>query len=53
VDLPPLGVARIALRFTLQLVVVADADEQVSVDEIVLLNKDHQRLEHLGLTSGQ
>jgi hypothetical protein len=31
-----------ALRFKLQLVVVADADEQVSVDEIVLLNKDHR-----------
>jgi hypothetical protein len=42
-----------ALRFKLQFVVVADADEQVSVDEIVLLHKDHQRLEHVGLTSGQ
>jgi hypothetical protein len=42
-----------ALRFKLQLVVVADADEQVSVDELVLLHQDHQRLEHVGLTSGQ
>src|SRR5438270_1716185 len=39
-----------ALRFKLQLVVVADDDEQVCVDEIVLLNKEHERLEHLGLT---
>jgi len=38
-----------ALCFKLQLVVVAD-DEQVSVDDIVVLNKDHERLEHLGLT---
>jgi hypothetical protein len=38
-----------ALRFKLQLVVVAD-DEQVSVDDIVVLNKDHERPEHLGLT---
>ncbi len=34
-----------ALRFTLQLVVVAD-DEHVSVDDIVVLNKEHERLEH-------
>ena len=39
-----------ALRFKLQLVVVADDDQQVSVDELVVLNKDHERLEHLGLT---
>ena len=32
-----------ALRFKLQLVVVAD-DEQVSVDELVVLNKDYERL---------
>jgi hypothetical protein len=38
-----------ALRFKLQFVVVAD-DEQVSGDEIVVLDKDHERLEHLGLT---
>lgn len=39
-----------ALRFKLQLVVLADNDEQVCVDEVVVLNKDHERLEHLGLT---
>ena len=39
-----------ALRFKLQLVVLADNDEQVSVDDIAVLNKDHERLEHLGLT---
>ena len=38
-----------ALRLKLQLVVVAD-DEQVSVDDIVALNKEHFQLEHLGLT---
>jgi len=38
-----------ALRFKLQLVIVAD-DEQVFVDDVVELNKDHERLEHLGLT---
>ena len=38
-----------ALRFKLQLVVVAD-DEQVSVDDLVVLNKDYERLEQLGLT---
>src|SRR5438128_4280294 len=39
-----------ALRFKLQLVVLADNDEQVSVDDLVVLNKEHERLEHLGLT---
>src|SRR5918911_313113 len=39
-----------ALRFKLQLVVVTDDGEQVSVDELVALNKDHERLEQLGLT---
>jgi hypothetical protein len=39
-----------ALRFKLQLVVVTDDGEQVSVDELVVLNKDHERLEQLGLT---
>ena len=38
-----------ALRLKLQLVVVTD-DEQVSVDDIVVLNKEHEQLEHLGLT---
>jgi hypothetical protein len=33
-NFPPLGAARMALRFKLQLVVVAD-DEQVSVDDLV------------------
>ena len=39
-----------ALRLKLQLVVVDDDDQQVSVDELVVLNKDHERPEHLGLT---
>src|ERR671926_811819 len=39
-----------ALRFKLQLVGVTDDDEQVSVDELVILTKDCERLEHLGLT---
>jgi hypothetical protein len=39
-----------ALQFKLQLVVVADTDEQVSVDELVVLNKDYERLAQLGLT---
>ncbi len=37
------------LRFKLELVVVAD-DEQVSADDIIVLNKDYERLEHVGLT---
>jgi hypothetical protein len=36
-----------ALRFKLQLVVVADDDQQVSVDDLVVLTKEHERL---GLT---
>jgi hypothetical protein len=39
-----------ALRFKLQLVVVAEDDQQVSVDELVVLDKEHDRPEHLGLT---
>jgi hypothetical protein len=39
-----------ALRFKLQLVVVADDDQQVSVDDLVVLTKEHERLEQLGLT---
>ena len=39
-----------ALQFKLQLVVVTDDDQQVSVDELVVLTKDHEQLEHLGLT---
>jgi hypothetical protein len=39
-----------ALQFKLQLVVVADQDQQVSVDELVVLNKDYDRLEQVGLT---
>ena len=39
-----------ALHFKLQLVVATDDDKQVSVDELVVLSKDHERLEHLGLT---
>lgn len=47
---PSQGAARMALRFKLQLVGVTDNDEQVFVDELVVLNKDSERLEHLGLT---
>jgi hypothetical protein len=39
-----------SLRFKLQLVVVTDDNEQVSVHDVAVLNKDYQRLEHLGLT---
>src|SRR5919198_1007428 len=39
-----------ALQFKLQLVVVTDDDQQVSVNELVVLGKDHERLEQLGLT---
>jgi hypothetical protein len=39
-----------ALRFKLQLVVVTDDDEQVSVDDLIVLNKEHERPEQLGLT---
>src|SRR5437867_10279646 len=38
------------LRFKLQLVAVADDDEQVSIDDVAVLNKDCERLEHLGLS---
>ena len=38
------------LRFKLQLVVVTDDHEQVSVDELIVLDKDHERPEQLGLT---
>jgi hypothetical protein len=38
-----------ALPFKLQLVVVADSHEQVSVDELIVLTKDHEQLEHMGL----
>ena len=41
-----------ALRFRLQLVVVADDDQQVSVDDLVVLTKEHDRLEQVGLTLG-
>ena len=37
------------LRFKLQLVVMTD-DEEMCVDEIVVLDKQHERLEHLGLS---
>lgn len=39
-----------ALQFKLQLAVVTDNDEQVSVDDLIVLNKGHERLEQLGLT---
>jgi hypothetical protein len=37
------------LRYKLQLVVMAD-DEEMCVEEIVVLDKQHERLEHLGLS---
>jgi hypothetical protein len=49
-DLSPQEAARMALQVKLQLVVVTDDGEQVSVDELVVLNKDHERLEQVGLT---
>jgi hypothetical protein len=38
-----------ALHFKLQLVLDTDGDEQVSMDERVVLNKDYERLEQVGL----
>jgi hypothetical protein len=38
------------VRFKPELVVVADDDEPVSVDELVLLTREHERVEHLGLS---
>ena len=49
-SLPVAGVTQMALRFKLQFVVDADDDQQVSVDELVVLDKDYERLEQLGLT---
>ena len=40
-----MGVTHMVLRFKLQLVVVADDDQPVSVDELIVLNKDHERVE--------
>jgi hypothetical protein len=37
------------VRIKLQLVVIAD-DEEVCVDDVVVLDKQHERLEHLGLS---
>jgi hypothetical protein len=37
------------LRFKLQLVVMAD-DQEVCVDDVVVLDKQHDRLEHIGLS---
>jgi hypothetical protein len=42
-----------ALRCKLQRVASADADQQVSVADRIVLTKDHDRLEHLGLTLGE
>jgi hypothetical protein len=39
-----------ALHFKLQLVVVTDDDQQVSVDALVVLGKGYERLEQVGLT---
>ena len=40
------------LRFKLQLVVMSD-DNEVCVDDVVVLDKQHERLEHLGLSLGE
>jgi len=42
-----------ALRFKVQLVVVADDDQQVSIEDLVVLTKDYERLEQLGLTQAE
>jgi hypothetical protein len=47
---PPQGAARMALHFKLQLVRDTDGEEQVSMDELVVLNKDYERLAQVGLT---
>ena len=39
-----------APHFKLQLVLDTHSDEQVSMDELVVLNKDYERLEQVGLT---
>lgn len=39
-----------ALRFTLQLLVVADDDQQVPVDDLVVLDNEYDRPEQLDLT---
>jgi len=41
-----------SLRFKLQLVVMSD-DDEVCVDDVVVLDKQHERLEHLGLSLGE
>lgn len=41
-----------SLRFKVQLVVMAD-DHDVSVDDVVVLDKQHDRLEHIGLSLGE
>jgi hypothetical protein len=39
-----------ALQCKLQLVAIADDGEQVSINDLVVLNKEHERLEQVGLT---
>ena len=41
-----------SLRFKLQLVVMAD-DNEVCIDDVVVLDKQHERLEHVGLSLGE
>jgi hypothetical protein len=38
------------MRVKLQLVMCSDEDHEETVTEVITLNKNHQRLEHLGLT---
>jgi hypothetical protein len=39
-----------ALHFKVQLVAVADDDQQVSLEDLIVLDKEHERPEQLGLT---
>jgi hypothetical protein len=39
----------VSFRFKVQLVVMAD-DQEVCVDDVVVLDKQHKRLEHIGLS---
>ena len=38
------------MRFTLQLVIHADNDHETTVEDVMVLEKQVERIEHLGLT---
>jgi len=38
------------MRITLQLVLCNDQGDEETVTDVITLNKNHQRVEHLGLT---